>query len=182
MIEKECTIPREYISKYVSRALQKRLKITHIGFGLVACIFLFMTVLSKSVAFLIIGVSILAIVYIYMRAMFTFELQTIAASLRIHVTNNSISKYINWDSLNTSQQSKVKRSQTRSGVAFNQEIAFSNVSSITIKDSEIIVFTKHANTENEFGRITIPCEIESFEHMADFFSSNPDIFPKVNRK
>lgn len=178
MIEQECAIPAEQIQSYVSRMLHRRLRMVHTGFGIVALIFVFMSVVSKSFAFFMIGALILGFVYLYMRASFTYEIQKIAKGLRIVLSNNAIRKYIDTKALEDMSQSK------RSQAAYNytQEIPFADITSITIKDTEIIVFTKQANTANEFGRVTIPCEIESFEQIADYFVSNTDIFPRIQRK
>ncbi|HPH15716.1 MAG TPA: hypothetical protein PK029_00990 [Bacteroidales bacterium] len=177
MIEQECSIPPDFTKSYVTRMLQKRLRMVHIGFGLVAFIFIFIAAVSKSFTFFVIGALILGFVYLYMRASFTYEFQKIAQGLRIVISNNSIRKYIDTESLEA--MNKQKRSQA--AYNYNQVIPFTDITSVTIKSNEIIVFTKQANTTNEFGRITIPCEIESFENISDFFISNPELFPRISR-
>jgi len=178
MIEQECAISSDQISNYVKRMLSKRLKIVHIGFSIVSIIFIFMSLLSKSLLFFVLGAIILGFVYIYIRAGFTYEIQKIGKGLRIVISNSSVRKFIENESLQSIKQSK----RTQTAYSYTQEIPFSDITSITIKESEIIIFTKQANTQNEYGRITIPCEIESFENISDYFNSNPDKFPRINRK
>ncbi|MEL6835786.1 MAG: hypothetical protein AAFP77_22495 [Bacteroidota bacterium] len=94
--------------------------------------------------------------------------RNLAAATCFVLTEDSVSKLMNYDQLNIGNRRAVSKGE-RYGGKMNQTIALSNISKIDFKSSGIRITSRDYSFLTGNGRIFIPKETEKFAEITRFF-------------
>jgi hypothetical protein len=161
--------------QFVNRELKKRTNALMIGFGICLVGFLILSIVTK--AYFIIPMSgvLFGVVFLFVSSMFKGDLETLARAFRFEITDDSISRFVEWDRLSPLQKIRAQRATAKYGEHLEQVIKAADIESVVVKENEIVIKSKNANPINGNGTIAIPEEVENFGVIKNHFSSYPKV-------
>jgi hypothetical protein len=172
-------IEKSKLNQFVTRELKKRLDKVKILFGTFILFFVIISIVTKVYFILLIGLPVFGLVFLYISAIFKGDLKSLAIAFKYVLDENSISRHVDWTKLSSSQKIRAERASYKYGENLEQRIDWIDLDSIKIKDTEVKIISNKANPINGNGIIVVPCEIEMFNQVVQYFSSNKSKFKNV---
>jgi len=172
-------IEKNKTNQFVARELKKNLNIFKIGIGITTLIFAVIGITAKVYYLPLILLAVFGPVFLYVSAIFKGDLKALATAFQFTLNEDSISRLVDWGKLNTFHKIRAKRASSKYGTSLEQKIDWTDIDSIKIKETEIKVISNKANPLNQNGIIIIPCELEMFKQVVEYFSSNKSKFKNV---